>query len=516
MRAKIGKITGPPGCGKSTEIMRLIAKACDRYFPGNIGAVSYTKAAVEELRSRVSALTGANKKLLKNVTTIHAKCFRLLELHQGDVAESHISEFNKAHPRYAIKESDNPDENDINTTGDMDRLYALMNIYRNQMIPMEKWQIDVRAFGEVWFSWIRECGYTDFTGMLEGVLKDELSPGMEILFVDETQDLTQLQMAVINLWSQDAENTTFAGDSDQCIYRWTGTVPESFIQLENQWRKHLDQSYRVPPLVHDYAAKICHHIGNRENLDYAPDIRRGTGSVMRGLLYPELEKDGDHMILVRCNYQTRHWIEWLKSNNQIWHNPYRPDNLYWNPTETRGWRSASVLHDIVNMKIVDVKDFLHLLDDIKAKDFMMRGMKNVIPGMLKAGDKISIFDLPNLGFIPDKISNIDTMPIQDIIRIKGSMADYIKKTYNEAVASERHDNPFHQTPKIIIGTVHSVKGGEASNVWLDSEVTSKILNLILRDKRSRYDEARVAYVGATRAKNNLGILEARCRNPLLP
>jgi len=28
--AKIGKITGPPGCGKTTELHRLIDAACDR------------------------------------------------------------------------------------------------------------------------------------------------------------------------------------------------------------------------------------------------------------------------------------------------------------------------------------------------------------------------------------------------------------------------------------------------------------------------------------------------------
>ena len=67
-------------------------------------------------------------------------------------------------------------------------------------------------------------------------------------------------------------------------------------------------------------------------------------------------------------------------------------------------------------------------------------------------------------------------------------------------------------PRIIIGTIHSVKGGEADHVWVDAELTRSICREIAMDIGHAYDdEARLAYVAATRAKKTLGILRTRSR-----
>jgi superfamily I DNA/RNA helicase len=70
-------------------------------------------------------------------------------------------------------------------------------------------------------------------------------------------------------------------------------------------------------------------------------------------------------------------------------------------------------------------------------------------------------------------------------------------------------------PRFIVGTIHSVKGGEADHVWIDTELPPLILSEMQKDIRASYDEARVAYVAVTRARKTVGLLRSRMRNPML-
>jgi len=57
-------------------------------------------------------------------------------------------------------------------------------------------------------------------------------------------------------------------------------------------------------------------------------------------------------------------------------------------------------------------------------------------------------------------------------------------------------------PKVYIGTIHSVKGGEADNVVVLDEMSKGSYRSLERGPRTD-EEHRVAYVAATRAKENL-------------
>jgi superfamily I DNA/RNA helicase len=58
-------------------------------------------------------------------------------------------------------------------------------------------------------------------------------------------------------------------------------------------------------------------------------------------------------------------------------------------------------------------------------------------------------------------------------------------------------------PKIHVDTIHGVKGGEADNVVICSDMSPKTYNNYIKNED---DEHRVFYVGATRAKENLHII----------
>ena len=63
------RVFGPPGTGKTHYLTRQIARAVETTLPRKIAVVSFTKAAAEEIASRVDAgETGVR------VGTLHSFC----------------------------------------------------------------------------------------------------------------------------------------------------------------------------------------------------------------------------------------------------------------------------------------------------------------------------------------------------------------------------------------------------------------------------------------------------------
>ena len=65
---------------------------------------------------------------------------------------------------------------------------------------------------------------------------------------------------------------------------------------------------------------------------------------------------------------------------------------------------------------------------------------------------------------------------------------------------------LNKKPRILLSTIHGVKGGEAQNVIL---LTDLSLNTQKGYERNPDDENRLFYVGATRTKENLHIVEPK-------
>jgi superfamily I DNA/RNA helicase len=65
---------------------------------------------------------------------------------------------------------------------------------------------------------------------------------------------------------------------------------------------------------------------------------------------------------------------------------------------------------------------------------------------------------------------------------------------------------LNERPRIELSTIHAAKGGEATNVVLLTDLTE---NTMRSYEKNPDDENRLFYVGATRTKENLHIIEPR-------
>jgi len=70
----------------------------------------------------------------------------------------------------------------------------------------------------------------------------------------------------------------------------------------------------------------------------------------------------------------------------------------------------------------------------------------------------------------------------------------------------RKGEKLNQTPRLRISTIHSAKGAEATNVMLLTDVMRRPYSMWRKINTYEEDEARVFYVGLTRAKEKLHLV----------
>ena len=501
MSSNITKVIGTAGCGKTSYLIAQIERACEKYHPSRIGAVSFSKGATVELVDRICDKAGVSPASIQNVRTVHSMCFRLGKFQKKDIAEKNIKEFFEAYPGLAWNQVNSKYDEDLpeidltkkESNYNRNR-FNMMNILRNRLTPEEEWPDDVQTFFEIWKDWMYQNEYIDFTGLLEHAFMLGLYPDIDVLFVDESQDSTPLQFSLLKKWSEKTHHTVFVGDPNQSIYGWAGSDPDAFKNLPAESTISLNQSHRVPQAVAEYASRIIH------GLDMLPT--EISGDVSKRLL-PDFEKPGEHMLICRCNYQLNRWKKHLIKKGIPWHNPYRVKDKSFNPLETKGFRVLRAYEALSRDEAITAKELKEMVSCTIVKGNLKSGVKSSFKELsLKDTDKIERRDLQLIG-VKDAFFTND---LKDVFKVDGV-------AFELASALRGKDS---RSP-VILGTIHSVKGGEADHVHLDMTTSKKCLLGILKSKDIEKEERRIAFVAVTRARQSLTLLQQKgSRNKVLP
>lgn len=463
-------IYGPPGTGKTTEMLARLSDAKERHDADKIGFLSFTKAGAAEALKRLG-LSRSDR-----VSTIHSLAFKLGGWSRVSVVDSIKRKAFGDRTGYRFK-------NFSNDTGEQmeigDQYLAVLSLARARQAELvDQYYASDRpgtfqefeSFCSAYKSWKDANGYVDFDDMLEHYLRRPVDHGATALFIDEAQDLSNLQWRVIDKMMQFKQVTEvhIAGDDDQAIFEWSGANTHGMAEFEERYdsdRRTLDQSWRVPRSVHELASGLIDRIEQRVPKVYKP--RDFEGKITRASWFSkEVVKHGEDTLILCRNFVTRKEVETELIRHRI---PYKSEGGYPSLFSTR------------------VADAIRVFKKIEAGGY---ATQQEVAKMEVVADDRTRREIQMLEFKP--------------MLKRGFLRSFIIPAMH---VDFYRDADLSQEPTIRLSTIHSAKGREADKVVLHTGLTGKTINDMGRDSAASDAETRVWYVGVTRAKSELTIVE---------
>lgn len=494
-------VLGPPGTGKTTELLRLVDEELSRgTAPARVGYVTFTRRGAEEAVTRACEKFGMDRKALPYFRTLHSLCFRALGLQRGDVLEgSRLREF----ARYAGVEVRGKWSEDGNLDGfaEGDRILFMENLARVRRVPLRAaynamddnlpWQ-EVERVASALALYKEHHGLMDYTDMLSRFVSLGLRLDLDVVFVDEAQDLSALQWDVVRALTSGARRLVVAGDDDQAIYRWAGADADHLIDMEGHARV-LGQSWRVPPAVQAVAQRVIGRVRHRRDKSWA--AKQGPdGEVRRASAFADVDcGEGQVLVLARNAYVIREQVEpELRRQGIVYEvgdrSSIEPELLQAITDWERLRRGESVAVEAARAV------YTHMTSGRG----VARGHKE-LPGF-PDGEPVGIGDLrARGGLLTEAIWHeaLDKIPPREV--------GYIR-------AARRRGERLTQRPRVRVSTIHGSKGGQADHVVLLREMARRSYDEMMRGGvAGEEDEARVWYVGATRAQQRLTLVDSQTR-----
>ena len=482
-------ILGPPGTGKTSTLLSLIEDELEQgTSPDRIGFFTFTKKAVNEGKERAMNKFSISNKELPYFRTLHSLAFRQLGLtRESVVSGSDIKDLNEKLNIKLTGRTTSDDGHLFGMTHD-DRLAFIENLARMRNIPLkQQWHEVEDAVG--WFELERFARglqlfkedrlLVDYTDMLQKFLTEGDIPKLDVMFVDEAQDLSPLQWAVVRKLAEKSKRIYVAGDDDQAIYKWAGADVDYLIENSKN-AMVLKQSYRVPSAVHEVAKQCIGQVRSRVYKEWTPRKEEGLVRWEPNIELVDMEK-GDWLVLARTNYLLEEVDEYCRNEGwffEVKGRPSIPESkiravLYWEKLRKGEGIPLNECANILKfVKVVDYKK-LDTLDTNVTLHY--QDLKSHFPD-LPDGKWFDVFTLLS----PKEVSYIRAML--------------------------RRGEKITKQPRIRLSTIHAAKGGEATNVVLLTDITTRVYK---NYQQNPDDENRVFYVGVTRTKENLYLIEPK-------
>lgn len=538
-------LVGPPGTGKTTDLARQVARAVEKYEPNEIAACSFTRAAAQELRGRDTAIPP------NQIGTLHAFAYRRLGFPDLVETAAHVVEFNESNPAFRLSaRRDSVDEPYLEPNSETpgDELMSRYQVLRSRRVPRAGWPRRILAFSEAWERFKAEAGGIDFTDMIELALADvATAPGdPRVLIVDEAQDLTRLEMDLAKKWAWSTDSAVFAGDPYQAIYEFKGGDPEALLDLIEMSRasRNLAQSYRVPRAVYTWAERwisLLRIYSPDQWIERPYEPRDAEGAVaatparsthpepmvdeVERLLEdddPVVDQNGNergstHMILATCGYMLDPLKAVLRKRGLPFYNPYRRSRGDWNPLTSSGTSSSERLLAFLRPSIpVDeggrmwtATDLASWFPLVRSKGVLAHGAKTKVEALAEREAEKGVersLDLAELDELFASGEHAARASFADLDWLDDVLLDSKRKVleYPLTVYRRRGREALIGEPRIIIGTIHSVKGGQAEHVWLFPDLSRAGIEQ-WRRRAGRPAIVRQFYVGLTRARRTVRV-----------
>ncbi|APU13045.1 MULTISPECIES: ATP-dependent DNA helicase UvrD2 [Actinoalloteichus] len=274
------------GTGKTRTITRRIAYLVRQghVAPGQVLAVTFTKRAAAEMRTRLRALDATGVQAL----TFHAAALRQLRYFwprvigddQWRLLDSKLPVVAQA-ARRAGAGTDRETLRDLASEIEWSKASlitpedypaAVARVHRATPAPAEQ----VVAVYATYERLKNEASALDFDDLLlhtaavmeeHGDVAEEFRDRYRSFVVDEYQDVTPLQQRVLNAWLGERDDLTVVGDANQTIYSFAGASARPLLDFPRRFPEaaviRLERDYRSTPEIVSLANRVIEMARNR-------------------------------------------------------------------------------------------------------------------------------------------------------------------------------------------------------------------------------------------------------------
>lgn len=497
---RITKIFGPPGTGKTTWMLNKLDQELTNVALHRIAYVTFSVAAREEAKGRAQARLTAKPDEFRYFRTIHGICYAEAHLSASNVMQ--VEDYLDFSKKTGIKFSD-----DFSDEFDIDSLPVgwglsvgnkVLNIRQvasaRQIAPLSEkcrlldWPRDVpeREIKHILCEYAKYKDAVtkfDFVDMLEMYSSLGEPLPIDVMFIDEAQDLSALQWALVKQMSLDAQRVYIAGDDDQSIYGFLGADPMGFFHHECDEKVMLTKSYRLRQNIWDYASSIINPVKEREQK--IVEVRDAGGQVESWNrpveeVVARIGSEDGIMVVAHAN----HSLAGLASTLERSGVPVR-----FKGKSITGSDHANTVYDYHKVRggePIPIRAAIRILRLIKGNYRQLSETARMEPSMMIDRDGMVAFGVDFSRAWTDYLSaGTRFRAVNDKLRqigIQGGMDAII------------------QQPKVELTTYHASKGREAHTVILATDCSPAAFEHAVRDPDN---ERRVAYVGVTRARERL-------------
>jgi superfamily I DNA/RNA helicase/DNA polymerase III epsilon subunit-like protein len=301
-----------PGAGKTLCLIERIRYLVEqqRFAPARICAVTFTNKAAGEIAHRLrDALGGAADQVTRS--TIHALCVQLLREHGSEIGV----------PRgFGIADEEYQRQVLRRAGFRKDKRWPLheFGLHRMSGKPLDDW---LARLYERYREILDARGLLDFDDLVvqtEVLLRTRedaataIAARWDYLLVDEGQDLSPTQYAILaRLW-RPHRNIFLVGDDEQAIYAWAGADPAMLATFLNDYGIALpiilDENRRCSQQIFEAARRLIGHNPQR----HVKSLRatRISPWPVTAQSFGDEEEEGEWLVADILGQRQAHGLEW--------------------------------------------------------------------------------------------------------------------------------------------------------------------------------------------------------------
>ena len=570
-----------PGSGKTTVLVTRLGYMiyCKHICPERILTVTYTVAATKDMSKRFADRFGEEMAKRLEFRTINGICARIIQYYGRKIGKK---------PFELVKDEKNTtgmliqicQEHGMGypTESDLKNVRTLITYIKNMMLNEDELQkldeeseIRIAGIYHSYCSKMRKQNLMDYDDQMlyaykmlrmDSELLDYFQNLYPYICVDEAQDTSKIQHAIITLLAAKSENLFMVGDEDQSIYGFRAAYPEALLDFE---KNHpgakvllMEENFRSNAKIVVAADKFIqkntlrHEKHMKAAREAGADIRE-ISLKSRKAQYVYLMKAAQECtletaVLYRDNECAIPLIDLLERK----HIPYRMRNAELSFFTHRTVLDVqNIIRFAMNPKDSELfmqiyyrlKKFLRKEDALRYVDISKEKDISVLDAVLQYGD-LEEYQQNNIRNLRRQMKKLLIMPgdqAVDQILLMGYQ-DYLKKMDMNAnkleivkMIGSREGSPEKLLERLdelktiiqekkmdknchfILSTMHASKGLEYDTVYLldvtDGILPEKVLTSTYTASKEEIEtyeeERRLFYVGVTRAKNQLNVFTTR-------